>query len=329
MRRLLAERAFPVDEIRYFASARSAGHDAAVERRRDHRRGRRDRRPDRPRHRPVLRRRHVVAGAGPAVRRRRRHGDRQLVGVADGPRRAARRQRGQPGARSTTRRKGIIANPNCTTMAAMPVLKPLHDEAGLVRLIASTLPGGVGRRARPASTSSTSRSARSSTAPRELTHDGAAVDVPGAREVRQADRLQRAAVRRQARRRRLVRDRRGAEAPQREPQDPRHPRPRGVRHVRAGARCSPATRCRSTPSSPGRSRSSEAVEVLAAAPGRRRSATSRRRSRRPARTPATSGASAVDPTVDGGRGLALFVSNDNLRKGAALNAVQIAELLLG
>jgi aspartate-semialdehyde dehydrogenase len=32
--------------------------------------------------------------------------------------------------------------------------------------------------------------------------------------------------------------------------------------------------------------------------------------------------------VDGGRGLAMFVSNDNLRKGAALNAVQIAELLL-
>src|ERR1044072_4854976 len=36
------------------------------------------------------------------------------------------------------RPKGIIANPNCTTMAAMPVLKVLHDEAGLVRLIAST-----------------------------------------------------------------------------------------------------------------------------------------------------------------------------------------------
>ncbi|SCX39765.1 aspartate-semialdehyde dehydrogenase [Klenkia marina] len=32
----------------------------------------------------------------------------------------------------------IIANPNCTTMAAMPVLKPLHDEAGLVRIVAST-----------------------------------------------------------------------------------------------------------------------------------------------------------------------------------------------
>lgn len=34
--------------------------------------------------------------------------------------------------------KGIIANPNCTTMAAMPVLKPLSDEAGLERMIVST-----------------------------------------------------------------------------------------------------------------------------------------------------------------------------------------------
>jgi len=34
--------------------------------------------------------------------------------------------------------KGIVANPNCTTMAAMPVLKPLHTRAGLKRLVAST-----------------------------------------------------------------------------------------------------------------------------------------------------------------------------------------------
>ncbi len=34
--------------------------------------------------------------------------------------------------------KGIIANPNCTTMAAMPVLKPLHDAAGLTRLTVAT-----------------------------------------------------------------------------------------------------------------------------------------------------------------------------------------------
>src|SRR5690606_25589443 len=34
--------------------------------------------------------------------------------------------------------KGIVANPNCTTMAAMPVLKPLDVEAGLRRLVVST-----------------------------------------------------------------------------------------------------------------------------------------------------------------------------------------------
>ena len=34
--------------------------------------------------------------------------------------------------------KGIVANPNCTTMAFMPVLKPLHDKASLVRLHVSS-----------------------------------------------------------------------------------------------------------------------------------------------------------------------------------------------
>ena len=43
--------------------------------------------------------------------------------------------------------------------------------------------------------------------------------------------------------------------------------------------------------------------------------------------PAYVGRIRQDPGVPDGRGLALFVSNDNLRKGAALNAVQIAELL--
>lgn len=40
--------------------------------------------------------------------------------------------------------KGIIANPNCTTMAAMPALKPLHDAAGLIRVIASTYQAASG-----------------------------------------------------------------------------------------------------------------------------------------------------------------------------------------
>ncbi|MED5345896.1 MAG: Asd/ArgC dimerization domain-containing protein, partial [Actinomycetota bacterium] len=46
------------------------------------------------------------------------------------------------------------------------------------------------------------------------------------------------------------------------------------------------------------------------------------------RDPSYVGRIRQDPTVSDGRGLALFISGDNLRKGAALNAVQIAELLL-
>lgn len=38
----------------------------------------------------------------------------------------------------SNRPKGIVANPNCTTMVAMPVLLPLHKEASLTRLVAST-----------------------------------------------------------------------------------------------------------------------------------------------------------------------------------------------
>ena len=44
--------------------------------------------------------------------------------------------------------KGIVANPNCTTMVCMPVLKPLHDEAGLTKLVVSTYQAtsGAGRK---------------------------------------------------------------------------------------------------------------------------------------------------------------------------------------
>ena len=45
------------------------------------------------------------------------------------------------------------------------------------------------------------------------------------------------------------------------------------------------------------------------------------------RDPSYVGRLRQDPGVPDERGLALFVSNDNLRKGAALNAVQIAELV--
>ena len=71
-----------------------------------------------------------------------------------------------------------------------------------------------------------------------------------------------------------------------------------------------------------------ATELLAARPGRRaerhpdaaRGGRARPELRRPHPR--------ATPASPDGRGLALFVSNDNLRKGAALNAVQIAELLI-
>jgi aspartate-semialdehyde dehydrogenase len=74
-------------------------------------------------------------------------------------------------------RKGIVANPNCTTMAAMPVLKPLHDEAGLVRLVASTYQavsgsGGAGVDELDGQVRKVAEHARS------LVHDGASVEFP-------------------------------------------------------------------------------------------------------------------------------------------------------
>jgi aspartate-semialdehyde dehydrogenase len=70
-----------------------------------------------------------------------------------------------------------------------------------------------------------------------------------------------------------------------------------------------------------------ALEVLASAPG-----VELREVPTPleaaGRDPSYVGRVRRDPSVDGDRGLALFIANDNLRKGAALNAIQIAELLL-
>ena len=74
-------------------------------------------------------------------------------------------------------RKGIIANPNCTTMAAMPVLKPLHDEAGLVRLIVSTYQAVSGSGL--AGVDELDKQVRQVVdRAAELTHDGSAVQFP-------------------------------------------------------------------------------------------------------------------------------------------------------
>ena len=89
--------------------------------------------------------------------------------------------------------KGIIANPNCTTMAAMPVLKPLHDEAELVRMIASTYQAvsGSGLAGVQELFGQVRAVADDS---EQLVHDGSALSVPRAAEVRRADRVQRGAA---------------------------------------------------------------------------------------------------------------------------------------
>jgi aspartate-semialdehyde dehydrogenase len=73
--------------------------------------------------------------------------------------------------------KGIVANPNCTTMVAIPALKPLHDAAGLTRIIVSTYQavsgGGVN-----AVQELAEQLAKTVDRAQALTFDGDAVDYP-------------------------------------------------------------------------------------------------------------------------------------------------------
>jgi aspartate-semialdehyde dehydrogenase len=74
--------------------------------------------------------------------------------------------------------KGIIANPNCTTMAAMPILKVLHDEAGLQRLIVSTYQAVSGAGLAGGEELLTQVKAAVSQDTINLVHDGSAVEFP-------------------------------------------------------------------------------------------------------------------------------------------------------
>ena len=73
--------------------------------------------------------------------------------------------------------KGIVANPNCTTMVAIPVLKPLHDAAGLTRIVVSTYQavsgGGV-----DAVRELAEQLSKTVDRAQDLTLDGKAVDFP-------------------------------------------------------------------------------------------------------------------------------------------------------
>ena len=237
MRQILEERGFPVGDIRFFASARSAGTVLPYAGPRDRRGGRRHRRPERPRRRAVLRRRDHLARARAGVRRRGSGRGRQLQRLPQGPGDPAGRLRGQPGGR---RRR---ASPPGTASSPTPTARPWPScrcssrcttRPASSRLIVSTYQAVSGSGVAGVEELASQVAAAGDKARRAgVRRRGGR--VPGAAEVRAHDRLQRAADGGLDRRRRPRGDRRGAEAPQRVPQDPRHPRPQGVRHLRPGA----------------------------------------------------------------------------------------------
>ncbi|MGB3482566.1 MAG: aspartate-semialdehyde dehydrogenase [Mycobacterium sp.] len=222
------------------------------------------------------------------------------------------------------RPKGIIANPNCTTMAAMPVLKPLHDEAGLTRLIVSSYQAVSGSGL--AGVEELASQARAVIdGAEQLVHDGGAVEFPAP--VKYVAPIAFNVVPLAGA---LVDDGSGETD---EDQKLRNE----SRKILGIPELLVSGTCVRVPVFTGHSLSinaeferplsvQRARELLAAAPGVTLTDVP---------TPlAAAGADdslvgriRQDPGVPDGRGLALFVSGDNLRKGAALNTIQIAELL--
>ncbi len=323
MRRLLAERAFPVAEMRYFASARSAGstlpwldEEITVE----------DAETADPAGLDIAL---FSAGATSSRAYAPRFAEAGAIVIDNSS--AFRMDPDVPlvvsevnGHLAADPPKGIIANPNCTTMAFMPVLKPLHDEAELVRLVAATYQavsgGGL------AGVDELDKQVRQvGDDAAALTHDGAAVSFPAPEKFARPiafNVLPMAGS--------LLDD--GSF----ETDEERKLRNES-RKILDIADLPVSGTCVRVPVYTGHSLSlnvefarplsvERATELLAHAPGVALSD-----------IPTPLEAAGNDPSYVGrirrdegvpdGRGLALFVSNDNLRKGAALNAIQIAELV--
>jgi aspartate-semialdehyde dehydrogenase len=217
--------------------------------------------------------------------------------------------------------KGIVANPNCTTMAAMPVLKPLHDAAGLRRLVASTYQAvsgagliGVAELERQVHETA-ERSA-------ELTLDGSALDFPAPEKWSTPIAFNVVPMNYE-----VVEDGYTEEEVKLREES---------RKILELPHLLVSGTCVRVPVYTGHSLSinaefdrplspETAVEILRDAPGvvvtevpNPVAATGQ--------DPVFVGRIRRDPTVE--HGLALFVTGDNLRKGAALNTIQIAELVL-
>ncbi|MFJ9668175.1 aspartate-semialdehyde dehydrogenase [Streptomyces sp. NPDC101219] len=220
------------------------------------------------------------------------------------------------------RPKGIIANPNCTTMAAMPVLRPLHAEAGLEALVVATYQAVSGSGVAGVAELH-GQAQKVIDEADKLTHGGSAVDFPepavyqrpiafnvvplaggivddGLNETDEEQKL-----RNESRKILDIPELKVSGTCVRVPVFSGHSLQINARFAR--------------PISPER-----AAELLGEAPGVVLSDIPTPLEAA-GQDPSYVGRIRRDETVD--NGLALFVSNDNLRKGAALNAVQIAELV--
>ena len=221
-------------------------------------------------------------------------------------------------------RKGIIANPNCTTMAAMPVLKPLHEEAGLVRLIASTYQAVSGSGVAGVEELAGQVAAAGDKAA-ELAYDGAAVSFPDP--VKYVAPIAYNVLPMAGS---IVDDGLG-ETDEEQKLRNESRKILGIPDLLVSGICVrvPVFTGHSLAINAEFSRSlsvERARELLAEAPGVELSEVPTPL-QAAGQDPSYVGRLRQDEGVPDQRGLALFISNDNLRKGAALNTVQIAELL--
>jgi len=322
MRAVLAERAFPFDDVRFFASARSAGRTLSFA-------GREVPVEDAARAdysgidialmsaggatSKILSPR--IAGAGAVVIDNsaawRMDPDVPLV-VAE-----------VNGEALASIPMGIVANPNCTTMVAMPVLKPLHDAAGLNRLVVSTYQAvsGAGLAGVSELDEQLAKTADQGAA---LTFGGGALAFPSATKFPAPIAHNVVALAGS-----LVSD--GTNETDEEQKLRNESRKiLGLPDLAVSATCV------RVPVFTGHSLSINAAFDSDISPERARDLLSHAPGVVLSDIPTPLQAAGADPVFVGrlrsdptvAHGLALFVSGDNLRKGAALNAVQIAELLV-
>jgi aspartate-semialdehyde dehydrogenase len=324
VRRLLEERDFPVAEIRYFASARSAGTtlpwkggEIVVE----------DAATADPSGLDVA---IFSAGATTSKAQAPRFADAGVLVIDNSS--GWRMDPDVPLVVSEVNphaikeaRKGIIANPNCTTMAAMPILKVLDTEAGLERLIVSTYQAVSGAGLKGGEELLAQAKAAVEQDAIELVHDGSAVDFPAAAAfpktiafdvIPQAGNFvddglfetdEEKKLRNESRKILELPDLRVSGLCVRVPVFTGHSlainaefaSPLSVERAKELLRDAPGVVLTDVPT------------PLEAA----------------GQDPSFVGRLRQDEGVPDNRGLAMFISNDNLRKGAALNAVQIAELV--